>query len=172
MRTLHLRRGFTLIELLIVIAIIGILAALLIPVIIKARQHAKEKLSTQMLTQLETGCVAYEADYGVLPMAQSDRASTPQTSGLALRLWTWPLSSGRSTPYYDFRPSDLDTAGNIVSRVGEQVYYQENASVRPKQPSPAMMKPFRVDLWTAPFGSTNAGNPNALKSESGVLCNW
>ncbi len=43
MRKLRSQRGFTLIELLIVVAIIGIIAALLIPNFLDALQKAKQK---------------------------------------------------------------------------------------------------------------------------------
>ncbi len=162
--------GFTLIELLVVIGIIGILAALLLPAYIKARQHAKEGVTRAMIDQLKTACEAYQSDFGTYPMPTADRASTPQTSGLVLRLWTWPLSAGRTQPYFDFSPRNLDAAGNIVSPAGFEVFYEENASVRPKVAT--MRKPFGVDLWTASFDSVNPTNPSALKAESTVIGGW
>lgn len=170
MKTLHHRGGFTLIELLVVIGIIGILAALLLPAYIRARQHAKEAAARTAIAQLRTACEMYQADFGAYPMSLSDRASTPSTSGLVLRLWTWPLSAGRALPYFDFSPRDLDASGNIVSAVGHEVYYEENASVRPKVAT--MRKPFGVDIWTASFDSANPANPAALKAEQTVIGDW
>ena len=63
----HRRIGFTLAELLVVIAIIGILSAFLLPVVGKARHHAKITLAKSMLGQLETALADYVADYGVFP---------------------------------------------------------------------------------------------------------
>lgn len=61
------RIGFTLAELLVVIAIIGILSAFLLPVVGKARHHAKITLARSMLGQLETALADYIADHGVYP---------------------------------------------------------------------------------------------------------
>jgi len=60
-------RGFTLIELLIVIAIIGILMALLFPAVQNALDAAKKAQAKNDVTQLATAVTAYEAEYGRLP---------------------------------------------------------------------------------------------------------
>lgn len=57
-------RAFTLIELLVVIAIIAILAAILFPVFVKARQNAKIMKCLQHSRQVGNGLFLYTADYG------------------------------------------------------------------------------------------------------------
>jgi general secretion pathway protein G len=68
-RTGHLRSesGFTLIELIIVVAIIGILAAIAMPAMTNAPQRAKEAVLKEDLYQMRSCIDQYLADHGEYP---------------------------------------------------------------------------------------------------------
>jgi prepilin-type N-terminal cleavage/methylation domain-containing protein len=62
-----MRRAFTLLELLVVLAIIGILTALLFPVISRAREQGRRAACTSQLHQIGLAFSLYRQDYNELP---------------------------------------------------------------------------------------------------------
>ena len=62
-------KGFTLIELLVVVIIIGVLAAIAIPVYIGVQDNAKDSAVKSDLTNAKIAVVAYYSDKGTYPTA-------------------------------------------------------------------------------------------------------
>ena len=64
-------KGFTLIELLIVVAIIGIIAAIAIPNLLNAIQRGKQKRTMSDMRSVGTAVESYQVDNGVPPNVAS-----------------------------------------------------------------------------------------------------
>lgn len=81
-RRRHSRTGFTLIELLAVIAVIGVLVAILIPVVGKVRQNARDANCKSNLKQIGTAYLLY---------VQDNKGKVPTDGGGVGAVWTQQL---------------------------------------------------------------------------------
>lgn len=90
-------RGFTLIELLVVLAIIGLLAGLVGPQVIKHLGEAKTKTSKQQIEELASALDMYRLDVGHYPTGDEGLAALIEQPGSA-KFWNGPYLRKKKVP--------------------------------------------------------------------------
>jgi prepilin-type N-terminal cleavage/methylation domain-containing protein len=141
------RYGFTLIELLIVIAIIGILVALIMPALAKAKCVAKNGGASATIADLTRAMECYDADFGIYPCdpawGTSGKVADTKVFVKLLR------SKGpRYTSYYNFRDEDLVGGEYITPFEGRPYKYTFPAYQTNKGPDGQFHAEMPYLLWS------------------------
>ena len=109
-------KGFTLIELLIVVAIIGIIAAIAIPNLLNAIDRGKQKRTMADIRSIGTAVEAYSVDTNIYPTAADISALRTVIEPIYIK--KLPLTDGWNTGMI-FQPSSTAGAGYTVRSYGK-----------------------------------------------------
>ena len=102
-----IKKGFTLIELLIVIAIIGIMVALILPNLAGARERARDARRKADLNSVQTALRLYYNDAGAFPATLTWNSSLKSADNVTTYMALLPIdpSSSSTNILYNYSPS-------------------------------------------------------------------
>ncbi len=121
------KKGFTLIELLIVVAIIGIVAAIAIPNLLVAIQKGRQKASMADMSSIAKAVESYRIDHGIVPDVPGTVAN---------------LENDWFIPFYIKKFSSEDSWGTIFIYEAALENYTITSYGRDQMPGPAPSEPF------------------------------
>lgn len=171
------RSAFTLIELLVTVAIIAILAALLLPVLAKAKANAKTALCSGNLHQLSMGCKMYADDSQgrlvtsiYLVVAQEGIEPFYNTN-----CWVLGSMDDDQTVFPPIDPGVLDSTNiNGIKRGSLYAYNQNPAIYRcPSDPSQTggipKVRSYSMNGWMGGTTALHETNYVVFKRESQIV---
>jgi prepilin-type N-terminal cleavage/methylation domain-containing protein/prepilin-type processing-associated H-X9-DG protein len=164
-------RGFTLVEMLVVIAILGVLLALLVPAVQSARESGRKTLCANNLKQIGLAILAHEVGRQRLPpgvAAQTRRSSDarnpqevpqPPPANTHFGHFDWTYFLHIILPRLD-EPSFYDAIGGPKFQVTSPLLNTVSFQAINGTPLPVLLCPSdnqSSGLWRIPSGLSNAG---------------
>ena len=150
--------GFTLIELLVVIAIIAILAAILFPVFLSAKEKGRQAACFSNLKEIGTGLIMYVDDYEAYVHVQSSLQGK----------WSWPNRMMRYVKNFGVFKCPSDTMPPPKNRRDYMCSYSINSLLVGRKTS-ELGSPSRIIFIEDTF---YPDNPQGIYYHSINLANW